>query len=151
MRAVVLLLLLTFPSQAVAQFNYRFRVFPRGVKCDRSKSWCYTLPEFKLLVEYDNELFTARAQLGSMQERLKLHVDLYKNVSKQLQLALGSISVLQGETTRLSKKWATADQALQECKYDSPLWPWVILGITGAALLAAVGIIVGVYVSGGGK
>ncbi len=151
MRAIVLLLLLTFPTQAVAQFNYRFKVFPRGAKCEASDHWCYTLPEFKLLVEYDSELFTSRAQITAMQEKLNLHLELYKNVSHQLQLALGSISILQGETNRLSKKWAASDKALQEALHDAPLWPWIILGVSGAALLAAVGIIVGVYASGGGK
>ena len=151
MRAIAIVLLLTFPAQALAQFNYKFKVFPRGEKCQASEQWCYTLPEFKLLVEYDSELFTTRAELVVLQEKLKIHVDLYKNISRQLQLSLDSISVLQGETTRLSKKWAETDRALQECKYDSPLWPWIILGVGGAALLAAVGIVIGVYANGGSK
>jgi len=151
LRAIALLLLLTFPSQALAQFNYRFKVFPRGAKCEASENWCYTLPEFKLLVEYDSELFTARAQLEALQEKLKIHLDLYKNISHQLQLALGSIAILHGETNRLTQKWVASDKALQECKYSEPLWPWIVLGVSGAALLAAVDIIIGVYASGGGK
>lgn len=152
MRPLALLTVLFFSFQALAgPFEYRFKVFPRGEKCEASDHWCYTLKEFKLLIEYDSELSKFRAEVPLLKEKLRLRTEMGVSLSKQLGIALDSISILHGENNRLTELWKKTDKELQECKYDSPLWPWIVLGIGGAALLAGVGIIVGVYASGGGK
>jgi hypothetical protein len=151
LRAIAIVLLLTFPAQALAQFNYKFQALPPGEKCVASDHWCYTLPEFKLLIEGDSELVTLRAQTKLLGEKLEIRADLLVNYQKQIGIILDSFAVLQGENQRLTKKWAAADKALQEALHEGTLWPWIVLGVGGAALLAAVGIIVGVYASGGGK
>lgn len=152
MRAVALVMLLTFPVQALAgPFEYSFKVLPRGEKCEASDHWCYTLPEFKLLIEYDSELFTLRAKSKLLEEQLQIRADVLGNYQKQIKLLLDTVAVLQGENTRITKKWAASDKALQEALYDKPLWPWIVGGVGVAALLAALGIVVGVYANGGPK
>lgn len=147
MRVVAAILLLTFPVQALAgPFEYSFQALPRGEKCENSDHWCYTLDEFKLLIKGDSEIITLRGEVSLLNEKLAVQVDLIKNLNEQLKLLVSTMAVLQGEVKRLSTKWAETDKALQECKYDEPLWPWLVLGGSGLLIAIAVGIVVGVYV-----
>lgn len=139
MRIVVIILLLVFPVQALAgPFAYSFKVLPRGEKCENSDHWCYTLEEFKLIIQYDHELFTLRDESKLLKEQLETKKKEIDNLNEQIDTYLHDKEIMASEIDRLRDKWARTDIALQECESKKPLWPWIVGGIGGAALLAGV-------------
>ena len=138
MRTIAIVLLLIFPAQALGQLNYKFQVLPRGEKCESSEHWCYTLDEFKLLIEGDSELFKLRSDSKLFKEELETKAEEIANLFDQIETYKKDKAVLESESKRLTEKWRKADLALQKCENDAPMWPWIVTGLGGVALLTGV-------------
>ena len=140
MRAATLITVLFFSLQAAAgPFSYSFKVLPKGEQCGESR--CFSLDQFKLLIQYDSELNTLRAQAELKIEVVDSYKEMIKNLSAQVKLSLDSMTILQSEVRRISDKWVMTDKQLQECEASAPLWPWIIAGLGGVALVVAAVLI----------
>jgi len=151
LRAVALLLLLTFSTSVLAEpLSYQLKVIPKGERENVSPTsrMCFTFSEYKQLLVIDDELFTARQVLKEQGTKVGLLQDSRANLTRQLDLSLQSIVVLQKENQRITTQWVETDKELQEERAKGTSW-WVwALGIGGgAALLAAAGVVVGISIS----
>ena len=149
MRLTALALLLMLPSMAAAKpIDVKFQILPPGELGQMPQVGqvrYYLLPDFLKLAQFDAELVQLRRDTAALQK-------IVEGLKKELTDKDIIISTLQSDKelltnrdNRLSKDLNDCHDALQKCQSPS-IWPWVVGGLGGAALLVVGGVLVGVYV-----
>jgi hypothetical protein len=140
--ALLVAVLASQPLVAGARDRYRL---PAGQRLTTAQGTfqSFTLEDFKVLLKMDVDLESFSLQIPKY---LKVQEDLTKlsvNLGKQLKLKDKTITVLQGERARLTKKW-TEENRLRHLAENKVSWTsWFAWGAAGvmtvvAAVLAGI-------------
>ena len=141
---LLLIPLLMAHLAAGAPTEITIHTMPLGTKVwlpppDNSWGKGFTFQEYKLLLQMDGDIYTARQQL-------ELYVDIelkYKGIIHEKDAIIATLNndndILNKRALRLENKWHEAEDALVEAA-GGPTWPYflaaggVVIGIVGATL-----------------
>lgn len=134
---LALLLALTIASSAQAQS------FPTGSPCLQAgvRHQCYDLENYRLLLQFNEELTLSRQRVSLLTERL----EIAQRVSTSLQRAVDAqetqISTLSQERDRLFERWQEENRLRHEAENMPDFMSWLGWGIAAAAVAALLGMI----------
>lgn len=107
---------------------------------------CYTLPEFQLVLELDQNYWHLLNQFLIQQERAEALVSSIHEFQRVVDIKNEQISVLRAERERLVEKWQEENRLRLEAEstvVDFDSWvPWVIVGVETSVLLGILAVLV---------
>jgi len=142
LQGLILALLLAAPvrAQECQQRELSSKPFyvPTGMLCQvgEEKKTCYTLEEFKKLLEVDHDLYTEKEKSKEKDSIISNQGLLLQQKDLVIEFLEKDKKVLDGQVTRLGEKWQTCLDENEGFPWDTMFW--------GVGAGVVVGIVAGV-------
>lgn len=125
---------------------------PEGRRCevDGEIFQCYSLSEYRVLLQMDNDLFHYQLQLENAQEA----VERLERINTQLTIAMdgyeSQIDTLQTERTRLFEQWQEENRLRLEAENRPNIGSWVAWGLSALEAAVIMGLVIALAAGAGG-
>jgi hypothetical protein len=129
-----LLLLLAAPAQAQPLAP---KLLPLGAKLDVGHEVlkCFNLPEWKLALELDDELFRSRKKIVLLEEKGELQLEEASHL-EMLRLSItGDLALATDEVKTMTAKWEKENLARHQAEESRDWWYGMALVSAGVAAL----------------
>jgi len=147
-KAIVLVLVLLFPMNALGQdkyYPYRLPEPTLRVEVEGERYAAYNFSTFQLLLKMDNDFRQSAFNLRLAQDRIDSYSRSLYNTHTQLTAANSQLRLCTDDRTRLTEKWEkeTAARHKAEAKSRSSLFAVSGWTIAGVSLSVSIGLLIG--------